>query len=105
MTKRAYAKYGNDRFLSVELKPSDFMYRRQAQDHLKQLCFAGFDLLGRTWELVLPRLRSGEMLELLMFATRGPGLDPISAGEVRDWHIPTACPQNAELKVAKYVPP
>ena len=115
LTKRAYARYGNDRFLSVEVNPSDFIHNREtnvqeAQAQLKQVCMSGFEMLGRTWALVVPRLsgkkgkkssedkkNGGEsvMLELLMFATHGPGLETIRASDVREWHVPTMTNQKS----------
>ncbi|KAI8887759.1 RdRP-domain-containing protein [Backusella circina FSU 941] len=90
-SNRLFRKYGYDRFLELKIKdghPS--MIAKQQDFFLKP-----FLLMHRTFRFLFVKDDT-----IILFATEGPGLDPVSIQQVVDWHIPIM--ENWNMTISKF---
>eukprot|EP00041_Stephanoeca_diplocostata_P004930 m.53585 g.53585 ORF g.53585 m.53585 type:complete len:451 (+) comp15452_c0_seq1:225-1577(+) len=100
--KRFHVAMGSDRFLHVTV-PSHLARSVATVDAIRSFALADHDWYGRTWELLIPRMRRSSEFELIFFATAGPGIDTVSVDDMREWHFPTLGGCNADQTIAKYM--
>lgn len=100
--RRFHQQFGAARFLHVPIKKNDGdSFKAESIEVLVRQPF--FELLGRRWELLVPRTKE-RMFELIFFAVSGEGLPTVPVQQVREWHLPIAnSSQNQEMTVAKYI--
>lgn len=59
---------------------------------------AAFELAGRSWAFLVPR-PSQKCPQAVFFAEEGPGLEPVKAAAVREWHFPLSA--NPDVRLGK----
>lgn len=91
-SNRFFRKYGEDRFLELKLsRLANSGLIRQFTDYFLR----PFVLMGRTFRFLFIKDDV-----VILFATDGPGLEPISIRQVIDWHIPIL--ENWDMPISKF---
>ncbi|KAG2195244.1 hypothetical protein INT47_007973 [Mucor saturninus] len=91
-SNRLFRKFGHDRFLELKLAKSSspFLIRKHKDYFLKS-----FLLMHRTFRFLFVKDDT-----VILFATEGIGLEPMSIQQVIDWHMPIT--ENWTMTMSKY---
>lgn len=91
-SNRLFRKFGHDRFLELKLAKSSnpFLIRNHKDYFLKPFLF-----MHRVFKFLFVKDDT-----VILFATEGIGLDPMSIQQVIDWHMPIT--ENWSMTMSKY---